>query len=628
MARHREGLAAKHTQEESFEELSTTDVSPRTARATTWVFVGMLALVPLLQAGSELAKGRAPGALSLFAPLRDAVTTGRPVAALRELVSRARIERFEKKLEGDSIAKSAVQPRLQAFLTGALGAGTHQVVRGRDGTLFFQPGLEHVFGAGATDPAFQRAREKKLVDRREEAAPAADPLPALLDLAELCRRIPARFVVVPVPDKASLDPAALTSRLRGGARPRNRDWDVVLGRLRGAGIDVVDLFEEVPADRTTFVPTDTHWTPTFLATVSEIVARHVRPSLPDAEPGSSFEPRIERKQVSGPGDLVEMLKLPPGQQLFPPQQVMVDVVIDPATSLPVKPDPDSPVLLLGDSFVNVYSVASLGFGEGAGFAEQLARRLGRRIDVVAINGGGDSGVRKETAARPARELAAKRVVVYLFAARYLTAGNWPRFEYPAIERTSEPPRSASLVAAPRSAVAAPPRSAEPTSRSAESPRSATPAPPRTSASAAPPAAAPRSPSSAASTTTAARATSGTPAPASAAPTGELVVEAIVERVSKIPEPFSAPYDDCLAIDRLTVDRVVSGSYDAPVILVVFRAMEDNVWLPAASYAPGQKLRLRLIRFRDAPAEIRATQRVDETGDYEHTTWFALAEERR
>ena len=94
-------------------------------------------------------------------------------------------------------------------------------------------------------------------------------------------------------------------------------------------------------------------------------------------------------------------------------------------------DADAPVLLLGDSYTNIFSLAELGWGEGAGLAEHLAYRLNQPIDVIALNGGGASGVRIELVVLPRRGgWTAKKVLVYEFAMRNLAVENWPRIRTP------------------------------------------------------------------------------------------------------------------------------------------------------------------------------------------------------
>jgi hypothetical protein len=115
-----------------------------------------------------------------------------------------------------------------------------------------------------------------------------------------------------------------------------------------------------------------------------------------------------------------------------------------------------------------------------------------------------------------------------------------------------------------------------------------------------------------------------PVPAAASPALILVGEVL--RASSLPRPFSAPYDDCLTTWLLRVENVVAGEYRDDTVLVVALGMENNVWLPAASVSPGDKRRLRLIPLKRASEAIRSTQRVDDTEDLAHIPYFALAVE--
>ena len=92
-----------------------------------------------------------------------------------------------------------------------------------------------------------------------------------------------------------------------------------------------------------------------------------------------------------------------------------------------KADPRADVLLLGDSFTNIYSQSDLGWGTGAGLAEQLSYYLGHPIDRLALNSGGALNTRQRLAQDLATgndRLAGKKVVVYQFAVRELAIGDW------------------------------------------------------------------------------------------------------------------------------------------------------------------------------------------------------------
>ena len=88
-------------------------------------------------------------------------------------------------LTRQSYARRVVRPRLQLTLAGD-GVRHRDVILGRDGWLFYRPGIDWMIGPGLLDPARLRLRRKELV-AAGEADPAPDPRPAILRLP---RRLP------------------------------------------------------------------------------------------------------------------------------------------------------------------------------------------------------------------------------------------------------------------------------------------------------------------------------------------------------------------------------------------------------------------------------------------------------
>ncbi|MCP3918809.1 MAG: hypothetical protein GY711_24950 [bacterium] len=87
-------------------------------------------------------------------------------------------------------------------------------------------------------------------------------------------------------------------------------------------------------------------------------------------------------------------------------------------------DESSSVLLLGDSFTNIYPLPAMGWGRDAGLAERLSLHLGRAVDCIARTGSGAHASRDALARAGATRLEHKRVVVFQFAARELVLGQW------------------------------------------------------------------------------------------------------------------------------------------------------------------------------------------------------------
>jgi alginate O-acetyltransferase complex protein AlgJ len=117
------------------------------------------------------------------------------------------------------------------------------------------------------------------------------------------------------------------------------------------------------------------------------------------------------RTVQHDGDLLRMIEVLPGSGLFPPQTVEIQEVGLPGSG-------EARVLLLGDSFTNIYSRKELEWGERSGLGEQLMRLSGVPVDILALNGGGATGVRELLSRKPAL-LRNKQVVVWACSVRDL-----------------------------------------------------------------------------------------------------------------------------------------------------------------------------------------------------------------
>jgi alginate O-acetyltransferase complex protein AlgJ len=117
-----------------------------------------------------------------------------------------------------------------------------------------------------------------------------------------------------------------------------------------------------------------------------------------------------------------MLDLADGATAFEPETVWLRRVLQPDGS-PWRSSRDADVLLLGDSFSNIYSLESMAWGTSAGFAEHLSLALQRPVDRLVQNDEGAFATRAMVQRDPAR-LEGKRVVIYQFAVRELAQGDW------------------------------------------------------------------------------------------------------------------------------------------------------------------------------------------------------------
>jgi alginate O-acetyltransferase complex protein AlgJ len=413
-------------------ELASTEISPRTAKLFSLVFAAVLFAVPLSQALVEIRQSQLPQALEVFQPFVSGLRLGGSGdfagmrTALLDGVRPDTLHGYEDTVEDRSIFQAFFQPRTQQWLTGWLGAGNDKVVLGRGGWMFYLPGLDYVAGPSVADAAtFDRAAQE-MVNKGTHASPQPDPRPALLDLHRQSREAGIHLIVVPLPDKVMMQPAQLSLRSAGASVlpvANNAGYQRLAAEMRAAGVDWFDPApRQVRSDDIRYLAQDTHWTPDYMDAVARDVAAHVhRAGLLSAAP---VPLRLVPQTVSRVGDLVDLLKLTKDQTLFAPQTVMTQQVLDERSGQPVAWDREAEVLLLGDSFTNIYSAQGMGWRTGAGFGQHLAYHLQRPIDAIAFNGGGAS-VRTELARQPnAARLGFKKVIVYAFAIRSLLSENW------------------------------------------------------------------------------------------------------------------------------------------------------------------------------------------------------------
>jgi alginate O-acetyltransferase complex protein AlgJ len=351
---------------------------------------------------------------------------------------------FEKEIEQASYAKDYVQPRVQLWLSRLGRVGNKRALVGRNGFLYYTPGLTHLAGPNFIDKDVIASREREARESEDGTKLQADPRLAIYALHDLLTQRGIRLVVFPMPDKTMLQPLQLHGR-GNPQRPlpvaHNVGFHEFAAELRAHGVSLFDPAPEqlAPGEPPRYLVQDTHWTPTWMRKVAGDLAGFVTrvAALPPVAMTKKFH--AVPMQVERVGDIVDMLKLPDDQAYFRPQTETVYQVQD-ETGAQWEADPAGDVLLLGDSFTNVYSLDTMGWGEGAGLAPTLALALGRGVDVIAQNDSGAYATRqalsRELAAGEDR-LAGKRVVIWEFASRELSVGDWKSIDWTSVPSASQ-----------------------------------------------------------------------------------------------------------------------------------------------------------------------------------------------
>lgn len=409
--------------EQASRELGQTDIR----RGTAWMLVGALLVVTILVATIDQVRAYrgdepSPRAHTLAVSSWSAISSAKELgilAANRSLVRALRD--FEDAIETTSILRRAL-PTAQLVLYRGLGSGNEKVFAGHDGWLYYREEVDHLIGRGFFDA--------KLLERRAatpEDGARPDPMPAIVDLA---RQLDARgiaLLVVPLPVKAAIYPENLASGTR--APVANPSTAELFARLAVAGVRLFDptailVAAKAETREPLYLATDTHWSPDAVELVASAVAQTTR-SLAPLPPPEVCEraPRRWRAQ----GDLAAMLPLPGFAKLRDEDREVRDVTaVGGRSTWP--PDRASPVLVLGDSFSNIYSRGRDPNGVRASFADQLGCALGFPVDAITRDGGGASGTRvalQEALRRGDDRLAGKRVVVWQLSMRELSSGDWP-----------------------------------------------------------------------------------------------------------------------------------------------------------------------------------------------------------
>ncbi|MCX7818354.1 MAG: hypothetical protein N2652_03970 [Kiritimatiellae bacterium] len=439
--------AGRPTREElALTEIGHTEISPAAARVAMVVVTVGLALAPLAEIARDFVdyrRGERPSPWPTIAGIgpviADAVIawSAAPGGLLNRMleanhVLRIGLQRYEDELEEASWFRERVQPATQWLLCRLLRAGNEPTLIGRSGVLYYGPELEHLAGAGFLDPG-QLERRRRSGDRWTPA-PQPDPVAAIVEFRDQLAARGIHLIVMPVPVKIGAWPAGFTDRRLGSPPLRNRSWPQFRAALERHQVEILDIAEVMrnfPPDLRAgpYLRTDTHWRPETMEAIAAALAQRIRPRLP-AVPPTTY--RASPALVTNRGDLAVMLNLPASAPWPAPEVAAIRQVISP-DGRPWTSDPTAEVLLLGDSFANIFSLDSMRWGSAAGLAEHLSLALQRPVDRMVRNDAGAYATRHllfgELRRRPER-LANKRVVVWQFSERELSLGDWKLLSWP------------------------------------------------------------------------------------------------------------------------------------------------------------------------------------------------------
>jgi alginate O-acetyltransferase complex protein AlgJ len=292
------------------------------------------------------------------------------------------------------------------------------VLSGKEGWLFLKEELEHL-----SSEAYYG--EKVLMVSKAAKPEFADPVPGIVDFYTQLKNLGIELIFVPIPPKALIYPQYLPGNISvDSVKELERPYEEFYGKLRQEGVTVLDLiplYRRVSKEKQLYCKTDTHFSGQGLSLVaSELIAMLSKRDWLKTVEKKSFT--NEERVVSIHGDLSQMQKSDTREDLT------LNFVQNGVTSKLIEPDPDSPVLLLGDSHTLVFSVGGDLHASGAGLFDQLSAAVGSPIDLLGVRGSGATASRIKLYQRSRKDasfLSGKKVVIWCLSAREFTgSGGW------------------------------------------------------------------------------------------------------------------------------------------------------------------------------------------------------------
>jgi hypothetical protein len=368
------------------------------------MFVGIIASVPLIQLVIEVQEGDGVRAFEVF----------------NKAPTAANLRGYERTMESANWAARVCRPWIQYAHFAWLKDGGEKAVIANGGWFFYKPGLNY------------------MLTRFDKTKTATnDPVAAIVDFRDQLAAQGIKLVVMPVPNKDSIYPDRLTSRVDAGRSvlaPRTQD---LREKLRAANVEVIDLFKvfgearqhpDANVQTPLYLAQDTHWSPVGVDLAAKAVASRL------IELGWILPGQVDYSERRAPvgrlGDVLHMLQSPRIESRVPPENVPCVQVVRRDNGELYKDAADAQILVLGDSFMRIYQQDE---PRSAGFIAHLAKELKQPMMALVNDGGGSTLVREELRMRPAF-LQKRKVVLWEFVERDIGLGieGWKQVPLPKV----------------------------------------------------------------------------------------------------------------------------------------------------------------------------------------------------
>lgn len=289
---------------------------------------------------------------------------------------------------GFFVAAADVEQEAKRMLAG-VEPGTI-VFKGADGWLYSRNELAHLAKGDLSGGL--------IAGKSECSSPQkADPIPAIVDFNDQLKALGIELLVVPVPPKMAVYPAAPLAP--GEAMAYLKPF---YGELRARGVNVLDLsdlFIAKAGAEPLYCKTDAHWSPAGMLLAAEEIT------------GKKKE--LKSSEITISGDLARSL----GASAPASEKIKFFEVSAGSAGA------DSQYLLIGDSHTLVFHAGGDMLAENGGLSDLLGALWGENVELIAVKGSAATAVRaslyRKAAGDPAW-LKSKKLVIWCFSAREFT----------------------------------------------------------------------------------------------------------------------------------------------------------------------------------------------------------------
>ncbi len=403
---------------------------PASRRPRVYLIVVFLVLLGMVAPGQvvlELRRGETPQIAELF----------------QQAPTRVNLRRLESNLENRCQLAQTVRPWTQYARFVLFEDAGDQALLGQAGWFFYKPGVQYLIEPCPLADTVGLVRSVPVRASRKTpygvTTNEGDVFTAIVSFRDDLAKRGIKLLVMPAPNKESIYPEMLADRAAGPSAVVNPTTRAVLAKLKEAGVEIVDLFEVYgsrqsahrvdsghgpnpqsairnPQSVPYYLAQDSHWSPEGMRLAAEVVARRLLDSGWVEKGPVNYE--MKPAAVERYGDVLRMIRVSQVERRFQPERMNCTQVLDMQTGRPYADDPNSPVLVLGDSFLRIFERDEPGSG---GFIAHLACHLGFGLTSLVNDGGASTLVRQQLARKPAL-LKGKKVVIWEFVERDIRFG--------------------------------------------------------------------------------------------------------------------------------------------------------------------------------------------------------------